>query len=84
MITSDIPVPPYGTPTTDAEKRALEAFEDEVIDRLFALNAERAEEEKRLGAAAGAKGKKGGKGPAKPAARGKKNGTEGGGQMNLI
>jgi hypothetical protein len=43
----DIPVPPYGTPTTDAERRALEAFEDEVIDRLFLLNAERAEEEKR-------------------------------------
>jgi len=44
---SDIPVPPYGTPTTDAERRALEAFEDEVIDRLFLLNAERAAEEKR-------------------------------------
>ncbi|HEX4966550.1 MAG TPA: type IIL restriction-modification enzyme MmeI [Thermoanaerobaculia bacterium] len=43
----DIPVPPYGTPTTDAERRALEAFEDEVIDRLFVLNAQRAEEEKR-------------------------------------
>ncbi|MEO6194977.1 MAG: type IIL restriction-modification enzyme MmeI [Thermoanaerobaculia bacterium] len=43
----DIPVPPYGTPTTDAERRALEAFEDEVIDRLFILNAQRAEEEKR-------------------------------------
>jgi hypothetical protein len=43
----DVPVPPYGTPTTDAERRALEAFEDEVIDRLFILNAQRAEEEKR-------------------------------------
>ncbi len=43
----DIPVPPYGTPATDAERRALEAFEDEVIDRLFVLNAQRAEEEKR-------------------------------------
>jgi len=32
---TDIPVPPYGTPTTDAERRALEAFEDEAIDRLF-------------------------------------------------
>ncbi len=42
----DIPVPPYGTPTTDAERRALEAFEDEVIDRLFLLNAQRAEEER--------------------------------------
>lgn len=37
-----IPVPPYGTPKTPAEERALEAFEDEVIDRLFQLNAERA------------------------------------------
>jgi hypothetical protein len=35
-------VPPYTTPTTDAEKRALAAFEDAVIDRLFALNAQRA------------------------------------------
>ena len=35
------------TPTTDAGKKELEAFEDEVIDRLFALNAERAEEEVR-------------------------------------
>jgi len=51
----DIPVPPYGTPTTDAERRALEAFEDEVIDRLFVLNAQRAEEEKRQLAAAPAK-----------------------------
>ena len=48
---TDIPVPPYGTPTTDAERRALEAFEDEVIDRLFVLNAERAAEEKRQSAA---------------------------------
>jgi hypothetical protein len=44
---SDIPVPPYGTPTTDAERKALEAFEDEVIDRLFLLNAERAEKERK-------------------------------------
>lgn len=43
----DIPVPPYVTPTTDAERRVLEAFEDEIIDRLFLLNAQRAEEEKR-------------------------------------
>jgi hypothetical protein len=46
----DIPVPPYGTPVTEDERRALEAFEDEVIDRLFVLNAERAEEEKRAAA----------------------------------
>ncbi len=42
----DLAVPPYGTPTSDAEKKALERFEDEVIDRLFALNAKRAEEER--------------------------------------
>ncbi len=48
---SDIPVPPYGTPTTPAEEKALEAFQDEVIDRLFALNAARAEDERLRGAA---------------------------------
>jgi very-short-patch-repair endonuclease len=42
----DLAVPPYGTPTTDVEKKAQERFEDEVIDRLFALNAKRAEEER--------------------------------------
>ena len=46
---SDIGVPPYTTPTNEAERKALERFEDEVIDRLFELNAERAEEEKLLG-----------------------------------
>lgn len=45
---TDMVVPPYGTPTPPEERRALERFEDEVIDRLFALNAERAEEERRL------------------------------------
>lgn len=48
---NDIEVPPYGTPVTADERRALERFEDEVIDRLFALNAERAEEERRRGIA---------------------------------
>lgn len=52
----DIPVPPYGTPVTDAERRALETFEDEVIDRLFLLNAERAKEEERQIAAKPVKG----------------------------
>lgn len=45
-------VPPYTTPQTDAEKRAFAAFEDAVIDRLFALNAERAEAERLAGATA--------------------------------
>ena len=42
---SDIAVPPYTDPVTPAEMAAHEAFADEVIDRLFALNAERAAEE---------------------------------------
>ena len=45
---SDIPVPPY-CPLNDADREALQAFEDEVIDRLYVLNATRAQEEKRLG-----------------------------------
>ena len=39
---SDLPVPAYGT----ADPEAQRAFDEEVIDRLFALNAERAAEEK--------------------------------------
>lgn len=41
---SDIPVPPYlpPRPTDRAGQAALALFEDTVIDRLFALNAERA------------------------------------------
>lgn len=38
---TDLEVPPY-CPTTDAERQALETFQDEVIDRLFVLNAARA------------------------------------------
>ena len=52
---TDVEVPPY-CPLTDADKAALAAFEDEVIDRLYVLNAERAREEARLGL--GKKGKK--------------------------
>ena len=48
---SDISVPPYCPPRADsAAQAALSLFEDTIIDRLFALNAERAAEE---GAAAG-------------------------------
>jgi hypothetical protein len=39
---SDIEVPPFETPTTSEQKAAFERFSDTVIDRLFALNAERA------------------------------------------
>ena len=54
---ADISVPPY-CPVSDADKQALSRFEDEVIDRLFLLNAKRAEEEKLRGlASAGAKQK---------------------------
>jgi len=41
---SDIAVPPY-CPATPADRAAGALFEDTVIDRLFALNAERAAEE---------------------------------------
>ncbi|MCC7543038.1 MAG: N-6 DNA methylase [Deltaproteobacteria bacterium] len=52
---SDIVVPPF-CPATAAERKAVKAFSDEVIDRLFVLNAERAAEERRLGMASKAKG----------------------------
>ena len=61
----DVEVPPYVDPTTDEERLACERFEDDVIDRLFVLNAERDAEEQRLGLAADrARKKKGGKRPA--------------------
>lgn len=59
---TDVAVPPF-CPLTEEDKAAVEAFEDEVIDRLYVLNAERAREEARAGAAAAAGGKK--KGAAK-------------------
>lgn len=63
---TDLPVPPY-CPRTDAERDAVQAFEDEVIDRLYVLNAERAAEEERLGFSK-VKGKRG-KQLKKPAAQ---------------
>jgi hypothetical protein len=45
---TDIAVPPYCA-QTGSDEQALQAFEDEVIDRLYVLNAERAREEERLG-----------------------------------
>ena len=53
----DIPVPPY-CPTTETEKKSITQFEDEIIDRLFLLNAQRAEEERLLTKPAAAKAKK--------------------------
>jgi hypothetical protein len=51
-----IPVPPY-CPRTDEDRASVQAFEDEVIDRLFVLNAERAAAEKAAGATVSAKQK---------------------------
>jgi hypothetical protein len=45
---TDVAVPPC-CPATDADRAAVQAFEDEAIDRLYVLNAERAREEERLG-----------------------------------
>lgn len=53
---TDLPVPPY-CPQTPDEQQALETFQDEVIDRLFVLNAERAADEARRGLSPKAKGK---------------------------
>lgn len=62
----DLEVPPY-CPLSDADRVALKAFEDAVIDRLFVLNAERAREEQVLGAgSATRKGKRVTKVAAKP------------------
>ncbi len=73
-------VPPFCV-ATEADTRALAAFEAAVIDRLFALNAARAEAERIAGlGAAQAKGEK--KGGEKKA-RGKKKGSEGDGQGDL-
>jgi hypothetical protein len=47
---NDLAVPPFCI-ATDADRAALRAFEDEVIDRLFILNAERAKKEAVLGRA---------------------------------
>ncbi len=63
---SDVEVPPY-CPLSDDDKKQLERFEDEVIDRLFALNAQRAEEERRAGLAPGSKQKGKAKAPGKGA-----------------
>ncbi len=46
----DVDVPPFVAPQTKAEERALERFQDDVIDRLFELNEQCAKEEALLGA----------------------------------
>lgn len=52
---TDIAVPPY-CPVTDADRQAAQAFEDEIVDRLYVLNAERAADEERDKPAAKGKG----------------------------
>jgi hypothetical protein len=76
---AEVAVPPH-CPTTDEERAAVQAFEDEEIDRLFVLNAERAAEEKRLAAPAGAKQK----GAAKGRGGAKKKQAEAGAQLGLL
>jgi hypothetical protein len=59
-----------------ARHAARQAFEDEVIDRLFVLNAERAKEEERAGLTVGKKCKK--------IARKKASKRDDGGQQSLV
>ncbi len=67
---TDLEVPPY-CPRDPAERAQLQRFEDEVIDRLYVLNAERAKEEELAGkGAAKAKKPAAKKGAAKKAAKG--------------
>lgn len=67
---SDVAVPPFCL-ATPADHAALEAFQDEVIDRLFVLNAERAAQERAQGLGE-KKAAKGGKGRGKKAKKGAK------------
>ncbi|MFO0711318.1 MAG: type IIL restriction-modification enzyme MmeI [Sandaracinus sp.] len=73
---TDIVVPPF-CPSTPAEQKALETFQDQVIDRLFVLNAQRAEEEKRAGIGKGTK-EKAAKEKPRGAKKAKGRGGEGG------
>jgi hypothetical protein len=73
---SDIKIPPFCV-ATDEDKVALQAFEDEVIDRLFVLNEVRAKEEKTQAAKWAAPTKV--KGGAKKGAKRKTKTAEGGG-----
>lgn len=52
---TDIAVPPFVTPENDEAKKRLESFEDEIIDRLFVLNASHADEEAKAGLSAAKK-----------------------------
>jgi hypothetical protein len=76
---SDIPVPPFCI-VTDEDWAALQAFEDEVIDRLFVLNELRAKEE--AGHANGASKRKKKKGPTRPPKKPKQPRAPDGGEQD--
>jgi hypothetical protein len=63
---TNIEVPPF-CPMNEAEEAQLQAFKDEVIDRLFVLNAERAAEEAAAAPAVKKKNPRGAKRPPSPA-----------------
>lgn len=84
---SDIAVPPY-CPKTDEERAAVQAFEDEVIGRLFVLNAERAAQEKQATApfakpTRGRAKKPADEAPPKPARKGRKRDGDGQGKLDI-
>lgn len=74
---TDLQVPPFATPATEPDRRRLEQFTDDAIDRLFILNSQRAEQERREGLDA-VKPRKPAK---KPATKKPKRGTEGQGGL---
>ena len=55
---SDIEVPPF-CPMSEGDRKRIEMFEDDVVDRLFVLNGRRAEEERIRGLGSGGGRKKG-------------------------
>jgi hypothetical protein len=77
---TDIEVPPY-CPKDDAERAVVKAFEDEVIDRLFVLNAERAAQER---AASGGHAGSAASGKAKRAVNATKGGGAKGGKKSSV
>jgi hypothetical protein len=80
---SDIAVPPFCI-ATDEDKALLAAFEDEVIDRLFILNEQRAKEEAAGKVTPKPKTKPKKNGETKPSKRGKAKDSEPGDQGTLL
>ena len=77
---SDLPVPPF-CPSGAEQQKALERFQDAIVDRLVVLNAQRAEEERLAGVGKTGSGKKSA-GAKAGAGKAKKGG--GGGQGDLF